>query len=143
MRNLLQRDICLKTTSKLANKIFSFYNRFAIALQQTDIHITGLITLTLLSISVQLIRSLVFMFIFLGLGADVNIIYYFIFTPIIFILMLIPISIGGLGVRESALFAFFGPLGLSIATCTVSGLIFHALQLLMIIPGILIFNLRK
>jgi hypothetical protein len=27
--------------------------------------------------------------------------------------------------------------------CTVSGLVFHALQLVMIVPGLIVFNLRK
>ncbi len=143
VQNLLTRNINLQSNLKLLNWISNFHNRFIIALHQTKIPTSGLITLTLLSASVQLIRSLVFMFIFIGLGADVDIIYYFIFTPIVFIIMLIPVSIGGLGVRESALYAFFGPLGLSIATCTVSGLVFHALQLVMIVPGLIIFNLRK
>lgn len=143
IQKLLKRDVNLQTKWKLLNKISSFYNRFITALHKTDIPGSGLIILTLLSASVQLVRSLVFMFIFIGLGSEVDIIYYFIFTPIVFIIILIPVSIGGLGVRESALYAFFGPLGLSIATCTVSGLIFHALQLVMIIPGLVIFNLRK
>ena len=142
-RFLLSKNISLNSKKKLLMKVTNFYNRFTIALQQTDIPSHGYYAIILLSVLVQLIRSLVFMCIFIGLGADIAIIHYFVFIPIVFILMLIPISIGGLGVRESALFAFYGPLGLSIATCTVAGLIFHALQLIMIIPGLIIFNLRK
>ncbi len=126
----------------LFKKVSGFYNRFVSALHQTDIPRQGIYTLILLSVSVQLARCLVFMFIFVGLGSDVDNVHYFIFIPIVFIIMLIPISIGGLGVRESALYVFFGPLGLSIATCTVSGLVFHALQLVMILPGLIIFNLK-
>lgn len=143
IRFLLSKNINLNSNKKLLVKVTNFYNRFTIALQQTDIPTHGYYTILLLSVLVQLIRSLVFICIFIGLGANIAIIHYFVFIPIVFILMLIPISIGGLGVRESALFAFYGPLGLSIATCTVAGLIFHALQLIMIIPGLIIFNLRK
>jgi len=143
IRFLLSKNINLNSNKKLLMKVTNFYNRFTIALQQTDIPTHGYYTILLLSVLVQLIRSLVFICIFIGLGANIAIIHYFVFIPIVFILMLIPISIGGLGVRESALFAFYGPLGLSIATCTVAGLIFHALQLIMIIPGLIIFNLRK
>ncbi len=142
-RLLLEKNINLNSNKKLLVKVANFYNRFTTALQQTAIPAYGYYVIILLSVLVQLIRSLVFMCIFIGLGSDIAIIHYFVFTPIVFILMLIPISIGGLGVRESALYAFFGPLGLSIATCTVSGLIFHALQLVMIIPGLVIFNLRE
>lgn len=143
IRFLLSKNISLNTNRKLLVKISSFYNRFISALHQTAIPADGYYILILLSVLVQLIRSLVFMCIFIGLGSDVAIVYYFIFVPIVFIVMLVPISIGGLGVRESALYAFFGPLGLSIATCTVAGLVFHALQLVMIVPGLIIFNLRK
>lgn len=143
IRFVLSKNISLNTNRKLLVKILNFYNRFTSALQQTAIPTYGYYVLILLSVLVQLIRSMVFMCIFIGLGSEVAIIYYFIFVPIVFILMLVPISIGGLGVRESALYAFFGPLGLSIATCTVSGLVFHALQLVMIVPGLIIFNLRS
>ena len=143
IRFLLSKNIRLSSDKKLLMKIINFYNRFITALQQTDIPVYGYYVIILLSVLVQLIRSLVFMCIFIGLGSDIAIIHYFVFIPVVFILMLIPVSIGGLGIRESALFAFYGPLGLSIATCTVAGLIFHALQLIMIIPGLIIFNLRK
>jgi uncharacterized protein (TIRG00374 family) len=142
-RFLLTKNISLQSSNKLLVKISGFYNRFIFALRETDIPAYGFYILILLSVLVQFIRCLVFMFIFIGLGSDIAIVHYFIFIPIVFILMLVPISIGGLGVRESALFAFFGPLGQSLATCTVSGLVFHALQLVMIIPGLIIFILRK
>ncbi len=143
IRFLLSKNISLSSNRKLFIKISNFYSRFILAMQQTDISMYGYCVLILLSVLVQLIRSLVFVCIFIGLGADIAIIHYFVFVPIVFILMLVPISIGGLGVRESALYAFFGPFGLSVATCTIAGLIFHALQLVMIIPGLIIFNLRK
>ncbi len=143
LRFLLSKDVSLNTNKKLLIKVSNFYNRFTSTLRQTDIPAYGYYTLILLSVLVQIIRSLVFMYIFIGLGADIASIHYFVFVPLVFILMLIPVSIGGLGIRESALYAFFGPLGLSIATCTVAGLVFHALQLIMIIPGLIIFNLRK
>jgi uncharacterized protein (TIRG00374 family) len=142
-RFLLSKNIRLQTNNQLLVKIVDFYNRFIFALHETAIPAYGYYILILLSVLVQFIRSLVFMFIFIGLGSDIAIVHYFIFIPIVFILMLVPISIGGLGVRESALFAFFGPLGQSLATCTVSGLVFHALQLVMIVPGLIIFMLRK
>jgi uncharacterized protein (TIRG00374 family) len=142
-RYSLTKNIRLNTSRKLLTKITEFYNRFITALHNTAIPVYGYVVLMLLSVFVQFIRCLVFMLIFIGLGADMPIINYFIFIPIVFILMLLPISIGGLGVRETALFAFFGPYGLSVAICTVSGLIFHALQLIMIIPGLIIFMLRK
>lgn len=142
-RYFLSKNISLNTNRKVLLKISNFYNKFLAALKQTDIPVSGYYILILLSVMVQLIRSLVFMCIFIGMGTDVSAVHYFVFIPLVFILMLVPVSIGGLGVRESALFAFFGPLGLSIATCTVSGLVFHALQLVMVIPGIILFNLRK
>jgi len=143
IRLFVTKKISINTSKKLLLKISVFYNRFVIALQQTDISAHGYLVLILLSVLVQIIRSLVFMCIFIGLGVDIAIIHYFVFIPIVFILMLVPISIGGLGIRESALFVFFGPLGLSIATCTIAGLVSHAIQLFMLLPGLIIFNVRK
>jgi len=142
-RFILSHGINKSGSGKVFKKISTFYNKFISALHKTAMPTSGLCALIILSVSVQLIRSLMFVVIFIGMGVDIALIQYFIFIPVVFILMLIPISIGGLGVRESALYAFFGPLGLSIATCTVAGLVFHALQLIMIVPGLILLMLRK
>jgi hypothetical protein len=61
----------------------------------------------ILSFIIQLISPISVYFIGLALGVKINIIYYFIFLPIIGAVTLLPISIGGLGLREYLFVIYF------------------------------------
>ena len=67
----------------------------------------------LLSIIVQAISPLVFYIIALALGVHINIVYFFVYLPIIGAITLLPISIGGLGLRDATTVFFFAQAGLS------------------------------
>ncbi len=61
----------------------------------------------LLSVLIQVIGPLTFYITALALGIKINIIYFFIYLPIIGAITLLPISIGGLGLRENITRIFF------------------------------------
>jgi len=65
------------------------------------------------SFLVQLTAPLVFYIIALSLGIKLNIVYFFVFLPIIGAITLLPISIGGLGLRDATTIFFFGTVGVS------------------------------
>jgi len=67
-----------------------------------------------LSLIVQLFR--VFWYIIIAWAFNVNIplVYYFIFCPLIIVVLMIPVSIGGLGVREGTFVTFFTMAGMSL-----------------------------
>ncbi|MBU0503276.1 MAG: lysylphosphatidylglycerol synthase transmembrane domain-containing protein [Candidatus Omnitrophota bacterium] len=67
----------------------------------------------LISIVIQAISPLTFYVISRALGLNVNILYFFIFLPVIGAITLLPISIGGLGVREMTIVFFFAKVGVS------------------------------
>lgn len=46
-------------------------------------------------------------------GLDINLVYYFIFMPMILVLLFLPISFNGVGVREVAFITFFGLVGVT------------------------------
>jgi hypothetical protein len=94
-----------------------------------------------LSLIMQLLRAGIFAFIFMALGIELELIYVFAFTPIVFIVMLIPISIGGIGVREGAIFLLYGALGVSLEQSISAGLLFYGAQVLMIVPGLMLMFL--
>jgi len=92
--------------------------REAIKGMQEEIHIfrhrKGVIVYNLLlSVAIQFITPLVFWIIGLSLGIRINPIYYFVFLPIIGAITLLPISIGGLGLREATTIYFFGKAGVA------------------------------
>lgn len=63
---------------------------------------------------VNITRVMIFYVIGLAFNISIPIIYYFIFIPILTVVIMIPISIGGLGVGEGAFITFFSLVGISI-----------------------------
>jgi len=64
-----------------------------------------------LSVLIQVISPLSIYFIGCALGLKINFIYFLIFLPIIGAITLIPISIGGLGLREGLFVVYFAKAG--------------------------------
>lgn len=67
----------------------------------------------LISVLIQSVAPFTFFVIALSLGIKTNIIYFFVFLPIIGAITLLPISIGGLGLREATTTFFFAKVGLA------------------------------
>jgi uncharacterized protein (TIRG00374 family) len=67
----------------------------------------------IISILVQSIAPITFFIIALSLGLQINMIYFFIFLPIISAITLLPISIGGFGLREATATIFFPMVGVA------------------------------
>jgi len=67
----------------------------------------------ILSVLIQAVSPLTFYLIALSLGIKVNIIYFFVFLPMIGAITLLPISIGGLGLRDATTIYFFAKVGVS------------------------------
>ncbi len=66
-----------------------------------------------LSFFIQVISPVSFYFLGLSLGIKINIVYYFVFLPLIGAITLLPISIGGLGLRDATTIYFFAKAGVS------------------------------
>lgn len=67
----------------------------------------------LMSFVIQIISPICLYFVALSLGININIMYFFVFLPIISAITLLPVSIGGLGLRETATIFFFAKVGVS------------------------------
>ena len=67
----------------------------------------------MLSFIIQLIVPVSFSLIGLSLGIKVPIFYFFIFLPIIGAITLLPVSMGGLGLRDATMIYFFAKAGVS------------------------------
>lgn len=65
----------------------------------------------LLSLVIQLISPITFYLIGLSLGIKIKPIYFFVYLPIISAITMLPISIGGLGVRDATTIYFFAKAG--------------------------------
>ncbi len=83
-----------------------------------------------ITLLVQVTRVLTYYFIALAFGIDVSLVYYFLFVPLIMIVIMLPISIGGLGLREGAFVAFFTLTGMSVEDAVIISFINSFLDML-------------
>ena len=67
----------------------------------------------ILSLITQLMGILAVYFISLSLNSSINFFYFITFLPIVWLISMIPISIGGLGLREGAFILLFTSIGMS------------------------------
>lgn len=98
----------------------------------------AMIKTLLLSVILQAIFSVVSYFIGMSLGIKIDITYYLIFIPIVSTISILPISIGGLGLRDNAAVVLFSALGVAadkIAAMTL--IIFAFLFFVGVIGGVI------
>lgn len=88
-----------------------------------------------LSVAVQAMIAVYYMIAAVVLGVDVNPIYFFAFLPPLTLVSILPISIGGLGVRELMMIYLFSRVGVDSADILTVGLVIHALNTLLSLAG--------
>ena len=89
----------------------------------------------MLGIANILLTSLVDIAILAGLGADVSAIYVFLFNPIIAVILIAPISIGGLGTMSLLYVYFYGLVGVPQTTAFALSLIKQLVIYIGSLPG--------
>lgn len=88
-----------------------------------------------LSIAVQAMIAIYYALAATVLGVDVHPIYFFAFLPSITLVSILPMSIGGLGVRELVMIYLFSRVGVDSADILTVGLVIHALNTLLSLAG--------
>jgi hypothetical protein len=88
-----------------------------------------------LSACIVVVTTLVWYSVARALGETLSIFYFFLFNPLIAFVLLIPISINGLGTKELAAVFFFGLVGMSNEAALSMSLIFHLIVILTSLPG--------
>jgi uncharacterized membrane protein YbhN (UPF0104 family) len=91
------------------------------------------------SIGVQILRILQAYCLGLSLGVPLPMTAYFAFIPVILLVMLLPISINGLGTSQLAFAGLFGRAGVSHADAVALSILFLALGVAGNLPGGLIY----
>ena len=74
-----------------------------------------------------------------GIGLELSLIHFLRFYPFVLIVTLLPVSIGGLGVRELATISAFGIIGVSKAHCVSLGLMQYAMMVAVACIGLALF----
>jgi uncharacterized membrane protein YbhN (UPF0104 family) len=89
----------------------------------------------LVSLAFALTNVLTYAWIGAALNVDLPLAYYFLASPIITLVLLIPISVNGLGTRDVTYQALFVPVGVAPQAALAMSLTYHALNLVAAIVG--------
>jgi glycosyltransferase 2 family protein len=73
-----------------------------------------------------------------AVGVDLPVRVYVVLGPLLFLVMLVPFTINGLGVREAFFVSFLGKIGVSADDAFAVGLVFFLMTLLLAVPGLLV-----
>jgi uncharacterized protein (TIRG00374 family) len=78
-----------------------------------------------------------------AVGLDLSLVVYVILGPLLFLVMMVPFTINGLGVREAFFVAFLGRFGVDADAAFATGFLFFAVTIATAIPGVLILLWRS
>jgi len=101
------------------------------------------LVILLLSVLFQVCVAGVNAAIFQAMGAEVSLAHCVIYTPMIFTLAMLPISISGFGVREAAYWYFFSQVGVGQAEAVAASLLFFIIVGLSSLPGAPLFVFHR
>ncbi|MBN2000085.1 flippase-like domain-containing protein [candidate division KSB1 bacterium] len=96
-----------------------------------------------IAVVVQFLRVLTHYFAALAVGVHVHIIYFFVFIPIIALAASLPVSIGGIGVREQSGVSLFSSVGLASGSVVAFEFLAYMMSIVATFPGGVIFVMRR
>lgn len=106
-------------------------------------HRRVLIKSILISIVLQFLFALYYVLTAHALGIEIDLIYFLLFLPLVTIVTMIPISFGGLGIREAMMVVLFAEVGVSSADIMSISLTVHVINTLLSLWGGAIFMTRR
>ncbi|MBU8922238.1 MAG: flippase-like domain-containing protein [Bacteroidales bacterium] len=100
----------------------------------------------LLSLVIQTLRIMTHVLVGLALGITlgrIDLVHFFVFVPLLGLIMILPISINGLGVRESAGMVLFTQVGIQEELAVLMEFVTYAVQVAVSLIGAVFFFIRK
>ena len=131
LRGQVRRVFGLRLLAPLA----SLYDRLSGALSAYRRSYRALALGFCISILVLTIGSVVNYLISIALGGGISLLHIFLFTPLITFVLLIPISLGGIGLNQSAYVFFFNLVGVPEEKSLAISLIMQAIIIVASLPG--------
>ncbi len=102
-----------------------------------------LLKIFLLSLLIQTMRIMTHVTAANAIGVDISWHYFFFFIPLVALAASLPISIGGLGVREQSAMTLFAQVGVAAAQTAAFEFLAYLISVLATLPGGVIFVLRR
>ncbi len=113
------------------------------ALQVYRLSYGALAKALLISFAVMIVTSLVQLSIARAMGLDIPVIYFFLFNPLIAFVLVVPVSVNGIGLKEAAFVFFFGLVGVAQPAALSISLVFHAIIMASSLPGGVLWLRRR
>jgi len=95
----------------------------------------ALVVVLVITVFMQFARTVSIWLCGLAVGVDVSPLVYVILGPLLFLVMMVPFTINGLGVREAFFVAFLGRFGVDADAAFATGLLFFAVSIASCLPG--------
>jgi uncharacterized protein (TIRG00374 family) len=124
---------------RLQNKLGEIY----LSLNQFRHNKKFLVRIFGIAMVVQILRILTHLLMALAIGVRIPSVYFFVFIPIIGIISSLPISVGGIGVREQSSVTLFGQLGISPGPVVAFEFLAYFISIIATLPGGVLFIFRK
>ncbi len=122
--------------SRLAPKhIRESASELYIALASYRHHVPTLFVAIGISTVLQLLLAAYYAIASIAMGIPINLIYFLLFLPAVTLVSLIPLSLGGLGIRETAMVILFGAAGISRPDVMAVSLTIHIINTLLSLWG--------
>jgi uncharacterized membrane protein YbhN (UPF0104 family) len=131
MRPLLARTVPLLRALRLERPVRAVYEGIH-AYRAYPRLLAGVFTLTL---AVQTVRVLAIWLSGKAVGVDLSPRPYYVMGPLLFLVLLLPISVNGIAVRESFFVSFLGNLGVDADKAFATGFLFFVVTLCLSVPG--------
>ncbi len=99
-------------------------------------HPGTLLVVCAVSVALQLTRVLAIYASGRAVGIHLSLLPYIVLGPLLFLVMLVPFTVNGLGVREAFFVSFLGNLGVDPDTAFACGFLFFVMTILLALPGL-------
>ena len=106
-------------------------------------NIRSIVVVFLLSLLIQFLTVVMVWVAALAIDIEAPFRIFMIFVPLINLSMMVPLTINGIGLRESLFYLLFSQIGLPVETAVSLSLVTFFLYLLTAIPGLIIYSLYK
>ena len=113
------------------------------ALRRYSAHHSALVNVLVLSVFVQILRTIQAYFLGVGLGIDAPLSTYFAFIPLILLVMLLPVTFNGIGTSQAAFVWFFARVGVAAGPAFALSVLFVALGIVGNLPGGVLYALGR
>jgi uncharacterized protein (TIRG00374 family) len=126
------RKILLRLKGGMA---YQSFEKFYISCNEYKKNIKDVLLVLFLSFIVQGLSILAIYVLAHSVNVDISLLDLFIFVPLMSVLIMIPVSIGGIGIQEGAFIYFFSQIGISTNAALTVALLFRALTVAGSLPG--------